>query len=196
MTGCVTKTQLCHKLITYHSLHDFIKRWGLDRVRKWIKGKRAITTYSQQIVQMDDLDGKLNLDSTFKRDGTVISYMDYYSQKKDVFGNCIKLREKIEKALVISHKFKGRVRDRKSVDTIHFLPQLLHVIVSNELQSDNTRQMTIEKSHAGINDIVTKSLHINRKLNDSYKNSLFRTENEPIRVTGMYLPSPLIYINS
>ena len=42
---CIVKTQLAHKLITKHSIHDLIRAHGVDRVDSFIKGKRAITSY-------------------------------------------------------------------------------------------------------------------------------------------------------
>ena len=89
----------------------------------------------------------------------------------------------------------GRGRDRKIVDSSHFLPQLLHVIVPNTLQNENTRQMMREKSHPKINDVILKAVEINKELGASTRNPLFLTEDKPIKAKGWYLPSPLICFN-
>ena len=78
-TNCIVKTQLAHKLITKHSIHDFIAQHGVDKVDRFIRGKRAVTSYSNQIIELDGLDSTKNLDSTFELDkGQTISFRDYY----------------------------------------------------------------------------------------------------------------------
>ena len=113
---CIVKTQLAQKLITKHSIHDLIRAHGVDRVDAFIKGKRAITSYSNQIIEIDGLDGAKNLDSTFSLDdNSRISFREYYANKKDNYGNPVQLLEHNEEALVVHHRYSGRGANKRNV---------------------------------------------------------------------------------
>ena len=189
---CVIKTESRRRLITKDSVHDFIRKYGVQAVSQWIKGKRAITTYSHQIIKMDGLDPSLNLDKTFMKDGNPISYKEYYSKKKDLYGNLIKLREQHEEALVINHFYIGPPHNRRIKNTSHFLPQLLYVIVPHELQNEGTRAQMRKESHPSVANEVGKAMRINQQLAMLNKNALFQTEEECIKVKGWYLTPPKI----
>ena len=62
----MVKTQLANNIITEHSVHEQIAAPGVEAVEKFTKDKRAITSYSSQIVEMDGLDASMSLDSTFE----------------------------------------------------------------------------------------------------------------------------------
>ena len=99
---CIVKTQLAQKLITKHSIHDLIEAHGVDRVDAFIKGKRAITSYSNQIIELDGLDRTMNMESTFSLDdNTTVTFREYYANKKDNYGNAVQLLEDREQALVV-----------------------------------------------------------------------------------------------
>ena len=57
--------------------------------------------------------------------------------------------------------------------SIHFIPQLLHVIVANNLQNESTTQMMWDNSHTEINDVFTKAIASNKDLGASTRNALF-----------------------
>ena len=81
---------------------------------------------------MDGLDASVSLDSTFEvtRGGASrhISYREYYGSKTDSCGDRVQLLAQDDEALVIHHKFVWRGAERRIEDTIHFVPQLLHVV--------------------------------------------------------------------
>ena len=63
-----------------------------------------------------------------------------------------------EQALVIHHKFVGRGPDRRIEDTIHFVPQLLYVIVPVEQHNEETKRKLRMRSHPTVDVIVDKAL--------------------------------------
>lgn len=194
---CVTKTQLANKLITKHSIHDFIKRHGVRKVDAFIRGKRAVTNYSNQIIELDGLDADKGLDSTFSMDGKDISYRDYYEQKKTGFNKKrIRLLEDHEEALVIHHKYTGRGDKKQIVDTIHYLPQLLFIIVPVEQHNDRTKSKMRRIAHPPVQQIINRAMAINQELNAISKLSPFKTEKRTISCKGYYLDPPFICFKS
>jgi len=191
----ILKTLTCRKLICKHSLYDLIDRFGVAAVDKFIRRKRAVTNYSNQIVELHGLDETMNLDSTFDRqDGSQMSFREYYENKTYHRNNSkkIKLLESQEQALVISHQYDGKGRDKTLSRTLYFLPQLLHVIVPMELQTDETKNKMRALAHPEIRDIVAATKKINDKLNAMQRTCLFQTEAECLRVRGYMLRPPLV----
>ena len=185
---CITKTQLANKLICAHSVHDLIAEHGVDKVNEFITGKRAITSYSNQIVELDGLDSSKSLETTFDlKDGTTISYGDYYRIKRK-----IKLLKNTEQALVIHHNYFGRGKDKKLRDTIYYLPQLLYVIVPVEQHNDFTKQKLRRLSHPNVQTIINKAMEINKTLKSVTKTAPFTTHSEPVKVTGYNIDFPFI----
>ena len=195
---CITKTKLANKLITKHSIHDFIKRHGVRKVDKFIRGKRAVTNYSNQIIELDGLDSNKNLDTTFTLDdNTSISFRDYFEKRKKGFdGKKIRLLEEHEEALVIHHKFTGRGDNRKIVDTIYYPPQLLFIIVPVEQHNDRTKSQMRRKSHPPVQEIINRAIQINKELSIINKTAPFITQKGPILCKGYYLEPPLMCFKS
>ena len=164
-------------------MHELIEANGVDAVEKFIIGKRAITTYSNQIIEMHGLDSKLGLDSTIDCYKGTISYRDYYLGKK----------EDREECLVIHNKYE---RGTKQVrDISHFLPQLLPVIVPVECHDDNTKSQLRRRSHPCAKEVIRKSLEINEYLKRS-KNCIFTTDDKSISVNGYFIAPPNICFKS
>lgn len=195
---CITKTQLANKLITKHSIHDFIKRHGIRKVSEFIRGKRAVTNYSNQIIELDGLDDTKNLDSTFKvDDNSDITFREYYQSKKKGFdGKNIRLLEDHEEALVIHHKYVGRGDKKRIVDTIHYLPQLLYIIVPVEQHNDRTKKQMRRISHPPVCEIINRAQRINEQLSVINKTAPFTTEKRCIQATGYYVDPPFICFKS
>ena len=194
---CITKTQLANKLITKHSIHDFIKQHGVRKVDAFIRGKRAVTNYSNQIIELDGLDPDKSLDSTFTMDDAAISYRDYYETKKKGFdGKRIRLLEDHEEALVIHHKYTGRGDKKRIIDTIHYPPQLLFIIVPVEQHNDRTKLQMRRIAHPPVQQIINRAIDINKELADINKTAPFRTESHTISCKGYYLDPPLICFKS
>jgi len=193
-TRCVVKTQLAHKLITKHSVFDLIQKYGVSKVDEFIKGKRAVTSYSNQIVELDGLDESKNLDSTFTLDkGESITFRDYYTKmKKDLNGQSVKLVEHHEKALVVHHRYEGRGNDRRIKQTLYFLPQTLFIIAPNENYNEDTKKRLRQLSHPSVHDIIGKGIDINKHLSSINKTAVFTTQNTPCQLDGYRLQAPLI----
>eukprot|EP00485_Elphidium_margaritaceum_P005895 CAMPEP_0202694980 /NCGR_PEP_ID=MMETSP1385-20130828/8697_1 /ASSEMBLY_ACC=CAM_ASM_000861 /TAXON_ID=933848 /ORGANISM="Elphidium margaritaceum" /LENGTH=1178 /DNA_ID=CAMNT_0049350929 /DNA_START=86 /DNA_END=3622 /DNA_ORIENTATION=+ len=190
----ILKTQKCHKLICKHSLYDLIAAFGVSEVDRFIRGKRAVTNYSNQIVELHGLDSSKNLDSTFEQHDGHISFREYYENKKchGSRSKKVKLLESQEQALVVSHRYEGKGQDKRIECTLYFLPQLLHVIVPMELQSDDTKQRLRSMAHPEMADIVSATKKINATLNAMQRTCLFKTESECLRVEGYVLRPPNI----
>eukprot|EP01083_Nonionella_stella_P239030 837076_1 len=146
---------------------------------------------------MDGLDCKLNLDSKFNMRGKDTSYREYYYKKKDSRTSAtVRLLEKQEDALIIHHNYYGRGKNRKLKDTIHFLPQLLYIIVPVEQHNDETKKKLRQISHPRVNTIISKSMEINKILTNTAKTCVFTTENKPIKVKAYYIDAPTICFRS
>jgi len=194
---CMVKTQLANKLTTKHSVHELIEANGVAAVDKFIRGKRAVTSYSNQIVEMDGLDTSMSLDSTFDRNGQPMSYREYYTaHKKDSYGERIQLLADHEQALVIHHKFVGRGPDRHIQDTIHFIPQLLYVIVPVEQHNDATKGKLRLRSHPKVDKIVDESLALSKLLASVNKTSPFTTETQCMSTKAFEVEPPMICFQS
>jgi len=162
-------------------------------VDKFIRGKRAITSYSNQIIELDGLDRNMTLDSTFSlHDGATITFREYYAKKRDINGNEMQLLEANEEALVVHHRYSGRGEHKRIEDTIYFLPQLLFVIVPVEQHNERTKRQLRSKAHPPVQEVVTKALELNRMLAQINKTAPFRTEDRCIECRGYVLEPPLI----
>ena len=86
----------------------------------------------------------MNLDSSFTLDDkTSITFREYFAKKKDNDKNAVQLMEQQEQAMVVHYKYVGRGDTKRIVDTNHFPPQLLFVIVPVEQHNEWTKRQVI-----------------------------------------------------
>ena len=152
----MVKIGITRKLITAHTVHEFINKFGPRAVHEFICGKRGLTYYRSQIVPLDGLDETKNMKSTFtKRNREKITFEEYYINEKKV-----RLFEPEEKALIVSYGYdkKGKrnklggikndgYKQKVMQNANYYLPQTVRIIVPMEQQNDATKEEMRKTSH-------------------------------------------------
>eukprot|EP01084_Bolivina_argentea_P248271 415259_1 len=199
------KTSINQKCITADSVYDFIKSYGRTATKQFVTGKTGITNYGESSIKnknmrdstfkIADLSTSMNLDSTFKKNDKDVTFRHYYTKDKG-----LKLHHENEKAMLVVHRYKWGTKKQEIEDTIHFPPQFVHILLTNNELKEETKSDRRRKSHPSVNEVIMGGIEQNKKLNNISRSisKLFETvTNQPVTVTGYKLnPPEIIYTGS
>ncbi|CAH0747836.1 unnamed protein product [Bemisia tabaci] len=123
-------------------------------------GKTVFTNYNDRYYRVDDVDYKTTPKSTFKmKDGTIISYCDYFQNK---WG--ITIRDLNQPMLI--HKSKARELRAGMASFIYLIPELCSMTGLDDGMRSNFRLMKTVAQHTGLcpQERVNKLMAFNHRL--------------------------------
>ncbi|XP_025413439.1 piwi-like protein Siwi isoform X2 [Sipha flava] len=207
-SGLLLRSEISTKVMREETVYDLLQEFMREshRDRDWfIKFKAAVigttvlTNYNNQTYRIDDVDDKSTIKSTFpKKDGTQMSYIDYYHQKWN-----IKLKN-VGQPLLISKK-KKNVLDKSDTDrAIYLIPELCILTGLSQSMSDNRMMMRELAEFTRVNPrerIIRYNKFMNRLLStpksvETLKNWNLEPGKNLVNINGRVLPPQKIACNT
>ncbi|VVC33819.1 Hypothetical protein CINCED_3A001948 [Cinara cedri] len=206
-SGLLWRTEISTKVMREETVFDFFveclnnsKRnpgW-METFKAGVIGQTVMTRYNNASYKIDDVDEKANTQSTFeKKDGSKMSYVDYYKQKWNITlkgGKQPMLVSKKQRAL-------KSLDDKSSEDLIYLVPELCSMTgFTDEMRNNFTTMKAVsEYTRIGPRDRINRYYNFHKRMKstpeamESLKNWNLGLKEKLVEIKGRMLPPELIY---
>ncbi|XP_016658527.1 piwi-like protein Siwi isoform X1 [Acyrthosiphon pisum] len=145
-SGLLLRSEISTKIMREETVLDFLKECAESRNRdpQWmvkfkmgVIGSTVLTRYNNQTYRIDDVDENSNTQSTFKkRDGSSISYIDYYREKHKIN------LSNHQQPMLVSKKKKSFQIEGDECELVYLVPELCTLTGLTQKMRDNRFLMT------------------------------------------------------
>ncbi|XP_026813338.1 piwi-like protein Siwi isoform X2 [Rhopalosiphum maidis] len=203
--GLLLRSEISTKIMREETVFDFLKEclksrnenpnW-MVKFKMAIIGSVVLTRYNNQTYRIDDIDETSSTTSTFlKKDGSSISYIDYYKQRYNI--NISNQRQ----PMLISKKKKSFRIEGEETELVYLVPELCTMtgitqnMINNRFLMQDIAQFTrtdpterISKYNTFIRRVLTTPMST-----ESLTQWNLTLSNKLITIPGRVLPQEMLY---
>ncbi|XP_072456841.1 piwi-like protein 1 [Notamacropus eugenii] len=194
-------TDISHKVVRKDTILDLIKDFQKSRgptsredILKEIRGQIVYTKHNNRTYRVDDIDWEQNPRSTFKKDDSDISFLDYYRQQ---------YRTEItdlEQPVLVSLPKRKREPDGRPTNPALLMPELCNLTGLTRSMRMNDRitkniakltRLSPERRHSELRKFI-KSIHGNADVQKELQEWGLNFEKQSLSLTGRVLPVQIL----
>ncbi|XP_068943231.1 piwi-like protein 1 [Petaurus breviceps papuanus] len=194
-------TDVSHKVVRKDTILDLIndfqksrRRTSREDILQEIRGQIVYTKHNNRTYRVDDIDWEQNPRSTFKKDDSDISFLDYYRQQ---YGTKI---TDLEQPVLVSLPKRKKGPDGRPTSPALLMPELCNLTGLTRSMRMNDRitkniakrtKLSPERRHSELQKLMD-NIHRNADVQRELQEWGLNFEKQPLSLTGRVLPVPIL----
>ncbi|XP_036614647.1 piwi-like protein 1 [Trichosurus vulpecula] len=194
-------TDVSHKVVRKDTILDLINDFqksprptSQEEILKEIRGQIVYTKHNNRTYRVDDIDWEQNPRSTIKKDGSDISFLDYYRQQYR-----IKITD-LEQPVLVSLPKRKKGPDRRPTNPALLMPELCNLTGLTRSMRRNDRitkniskctRLSPERRHSELQKLID-NIHRNADVQRELQEWGLNFEKQSLSLTGRVLPVQIL----